>query len=417
MLSPGIIILFDGNHASIPAGWTRETSLDGKFPKSSGAENPNVTGGSATHSHTSPAHTHALTAHTHTYSLSQISNLGTSSNTSAGDQQVLIGFHSHTGTSGTSSGGTLSDTLTYGEVSNNPEYYEFIPIISGGYNFIPVSGAVLSKNNTRSGLTFHTGSANKFIRFAGTGNNAGTTGGTTTNTHNIGHSHTPVTHTHVGATSGGQSGGFGKDEDTGTDDAINTFHTHTITLDASSQLVSDFVGSLVTAETVEPAYATLNAYKNDGASAVLPAVGDVALWLGSHATIPVGWALCDGNNGTPNLVDKFIKLNPSAGASTTGGSNTHTHSAQTHSHSSNGTHTHTGSGGGHVAGADSAGSGDSGGGVNLSHTVQSVSTPSTTYGEGTTTADSSANQPEYRTVAYIQLQFLTGGSAITKMIE
>jgi hypothetical protein len=30
------------------------------------------------------------------------------------------------------------------------------------------------------------------------------------------------------------------------------------------------------------------------------------MWSGTIATIPFGWALCDGNNGTPNLVDKFI---------------------------------------------------------------------------------------------------------------
>lgn len=32
----------------------------------------------------------------------------------------------------------------------------------------------------------------------------------------------------------------------------------------------------------------------------------IILWQGSIATIPSGWYLCDGNNGTPNLVDRFI---------------------------------------------------------------------------------------------------------------
>lgn len=34
--------------------------------------------------------------------------------------------------------------------------------------------------------------------------------------------------------------------------------------------------------------------------------GTVLIWSGSTATIPTGWFLCDGNNGTPNLTDKFI---------------------------------------------------------------------------------------------------------------
>ncbi len=34
--------------------------------------------------------------------------------------------------------------------------------------------------------------------------------------------------------------------------------------------------------------------------------GIITLWYGSIATIPSGWVLCDGNNGTPNLKNKFI---------------------------------------------------------------------------------------------------------------
>lgn len=34
--------------------------------------------------------------------------------------------------------------------------------------------------------------------------------------------------------------------------------------------------------------------------------GAILMWSGTHATIPGGWALCDGNNGTPNLVNKFV---------------------------------------------------------------------------------------------------------------
>ena len=34
--------------------------------------------------------------------------------------------------------------------------------------------------------------------------------------------------------------------------------------------------------------------------------GGIIMWSGTIATIPFGWALCDGNNGTPNLIDKFV---------------------------------------------------------------------------------------------------------------
>ena len=33
----------------------------------------------------------------------------------------------------------------------------------------------------------------------------------------------------------------------------------------------------------------------------------IVLWTQGLADIPDGWALCDGNNGTPNLMDKFLR--------------------------------------------------------------------------------------------------------------
>jgi len=61
---------------------------------------------------------------------------------------------------------------------------------------------------------------------------------------------------------------------------------------------------------------------------VLPdaVIGAIGLWSGSLVTIPSGWSLCDGTNGTPNLTDKFVvgagDTYPVAG---TGGAFDHTH--------------------------------------------------------------------------------------------
>lgn len=35
-------------------------------------------------------------------------------------------------------------------------------------------------------------------------------------------------------------------------------------------------------------------------------LGSIIMWSGSVASIPAGWALCDGTNGTPNLLNRFI---------------------------------------------------------------------------------------------------------------
>lgn len=45
--------------------------------------------------------------------------------------------------------------------------------------------------------------------------------------------------------------------------------------------------------------------------------GTIVMWSGSE--IPEGWVMCDGKNGTPNLIGKFIKASDTAG--NTGGNN------------------------------------------------------------------------------------------------
>jgi microcystin-dependent protein len=40
-------------------------------------------------------------------------------------------------------------------------------------------------------------------------------------------------------------------------------------------------------------------------SGVVP-VGGIIMWSGATNAVPSGWALCDGQNGTPNLQDKFV---------------------------------------------------------------------------------------------------------------
>ena len=48
-------------------------------------------------------------------------------------------------------------------------------------------------------------------------------------------------------------------------------------------------------------------------------VGGIIMWSGSYSSIPKGWALCDGHNGTPNLTGKFIKAAGSGNIGSTGG--------------------------------------------------------------------------------------------------
>ena len=78
-------------------------------------------------------------------------------------------------------------------------------------------------------------------------------------------------------------------------------------------------------------------------------IGGIIMWSGSIASIPSGWALCDGTSGTPNLTDKFV-VGAGSGYSVdgTGGSAdaivvSHGHTASSTSTVSDPGHSHTGS--------------------------------------------------------------------------
>lgn len=87
--------------------------------------------------------------------------------------------------------------------------------------------------------------------------------------------------------------------------------------------------------------------------------GLIALWSGTNANIPTGWNLCDGNNGTPDLTNRFVMGR--AGGSNSGaaaGANTVT-LAETNLPS----HTHsisfsTGGAGGHTPAGNLSNSGN-----------------------------------------------------------
>lgn len=102
--------------------------------------------------------------------------------------------------------------------------------------------------------------------------------------------------------------------------------------------------------------ATSGSLTIDGGSTI--PTGVIVMWSGTNADIPSGWALCDGTNGTPNLVDRFILARSAASnTNTTGGSNTvtlaetnlpsHSHAMSSVTTGAGGDHTHGGTGANH----------------------------------------------------------------------
>lgn len=135
----------------------------------------------------------------------------------------------------------------------------------------------------------------------------------------------------------------------------DTFGTHTgpvigdvtgnLTGNAAGDHTGSFTGDVdVSGQTLTLDDAQIATSKIDGLEAfvklhAVPA-GIIMLWSGSVASIPDGWELCNGLNGTPDLTDKFIV---GAGSLTydpgdSGGSTSHTH---VNTMDAAGTHTHT----------------------------------------------------------------------------
>ncbi len=167
----------------------------------------------------------------------------------------------------------------------------------------------------------------------------------------------------------------------------------------------------------------LNADMVDGQhlSAIVPS-GVIVLWSGSIASIPSGWVLCNGLNGTPDLRDRFIVGAGSTYAvAATGGSATHTLTTSempTHNHGvTDGGHSHGVTDSGHTHTASSvANSGASGfnqyasgtgwyhGNITTASATTGVAINSATTGitiDNTGSGGSHENRPPYYALAYI----------------
>ena len=87
-------------------------------------------------------------------------------------------------------------------------------------------------------------------------------------------------------------------------------------------------------------------------SSSLFVTGMIIMWSGAQNAIPTGWVICDGNNSTPDLRNRFVIGAGSGGSyspNDTGGSAdatlvSHSHTVNNHSHSFSSSHNHSFSG-------------------------------------------------------------------------
>lgn len=430
MLQANVILPYAGTLAEVAAldrfvlcdGNNGTPDLRDKFVRSLNnlTGTPGVSGGAATHTHTSTAHVHLVNHHTHTY---------TTDNTCANPDGRRSGdkcprdCHNHSGTTSTTSGQT-NDTgvFTYGVYSNNPPYYELLYIMSTDLAEMPAKAIVMRDDATvRTGLTFCNGDSStpdlrdRYVRGAGAGDEIGATGGSYTHEHSLAHTHTG-SHSHTGSISQTVGNRIGTDGD---QNQSSSSHSHAVSLTARTD---NLASSTTTAaqlngdgSNIEPAYRHLSYSMNTSGNPMGASKGDIFVWANSVASIPVGFTICDGRDGTPNMLGRFAKQPTVVGVHTTGGADTHTHPAISHSHSvSNTSHSHSGSAAGTPNNTTCSVHNDGyglynghGHGINSSN----VQTVNVTYANAETSALSSDNIPQNVSVVFIRFEFAPSPSA------
>lgn len=342
-LEANIVIAYDSTHASIPAGYSRFTALDGRYPlgAASGAAG-GTTGGNASHTHTETGHTHIQNSHTHTRSAgASATNQG---GTSTGLPLANLPSDGHTHASSASAAATAtnqSTTVTFNTTSNDPPYYEVIWIQSDGSADIPNNGMGWYSTATPP-TNFTQVNTDKFWKGAAAAGNAGGTGGSSdshTHTQTGTHNHTQDSHNHTATASAVGSGVSIADNTAGANEQRSN-HTHLITLNAATATNQAASVTLQNADG-QPPFRKLMGIKNASGSAQAVPDGFIALWPNSLGTIPANWYICDGTSNTPNMLDRFCKnINLTSELDSTGGADQHTHVADPHTHTQD-THTHT----------------------------------------------------------------------------
>jgi hypothetical protein len=413
VVANGIIILWSGTNATIPSGWTRETALDGRYPKGApAATNPGGTGGALTHSHTTTTHVHTA-AHTHT--VPNTTGTAGSSNRDTGTTNPPAA-HTHGSNPAAPDPATslASDTPSSDSINHEPAFYTVIFIRSDGTPVgFPASSLAIWADpaGTPSAWALCDGTAgrpdlrNRFLKGAAAAGDGGSTGGAATHTHTLAsHTHsTPFAHTHPDVTSSQRTEALVSGDVSGATASVATAtHTHTLTMASQTAAITGQTDT-AQASSNEPPHWVLAYVQNISGALHFPD-RVIAFWTGTLASIPAGWVLCDGTQGTPDLRSLFVKgANTLGGIGTGAGALTHTHTATGHTHAV-AAHVHTVTAGAGAAENRTAGAVAT---PTAAHTHTWPDTGSSAFTSGSTVptvANYTDTQPPYTDVVFLQWQ-------------
>jgi len=342
------------SHASIPAGWTRDTNYDDKFPQGhNGAGLPGATGGAVNHNHTANNHNHTTPSHNHTLQVTGTPmNLQRATTPPLSTTLFATSDHLHNDAQTNSSNPTSSsDASTILQNSAEPQNRGAILIKpDDAEKLIPHNSVVLHNSTTIPGGFNITNGAGgtvdldqRYTKMPVALGDGGAASGNLTHNHlnNGNHVHT-ITHSHTDSDFGTPTLNIGR---FGGTFAIGTSGTSSHHQAVNIQNRNDnLIGNTENfdAKSNDPPYIKLLGLQNTSGTdqeviseMILPYVGDTA-------AVPSGWTLCDGT-GAPDIRDKQVKVTAiAAQIGATGGSPTHWHTGLGHNHPGiNHDHTYT----------------------------------------------------------------------------
>lgn len=340
---PAAMILgWPGTAASIPAGWSRVTSLDGVHVRgTSDTGAPVTTGGTVSHSHGTLSHSHAIGPHSHTLGGNTDSSNGNvtsvrSPNASTPQAQQPH-YHARPSATGTHPGANSSSTAPGTSVANNaPPTREVIWVKSDGAQTGYAVGALGWATESVSAWTDDASSAGRFLKGAATGANGGVSSGAATHSHTVnGHTHNGFDHDHtIGATGISNPFSFFNAGSGGSNPRWLPKHTHPMdVINASTGNTTAAYGGTSggTTSTVdhEPPNRRLRVLRNTGGGTQTRIIG---LYVGTVAALDPIMTLCDGSKGTPDMRTYFARDKGPDSVNSTGGSTAHLHTAPDHAH-------------------------------------------------------------------------------------
>lgn len=408
----GVIMMWPSTAASLPAGWDRVTDLDGKYPKgvATAVTQPGATGGASTHTHTIPTHTHD-TSHAHTVTGNTGTATGTaSSNDGSAGNTAALPTHTHSRSALNSqavASGSTSPTI--GTAGNDPARLEVIFAESDGSPLgLPNSSLAFTRDSSLSGWGDYASGADRFVKGAAAAGDGGATAASSigSHTHSISaHTHTGTSHTHTSP----NTGAFASDKSlfAGAQALLWTIsHSHPVTVGTSNSaaLASGGADVSTAAGTNDPPYRNLRIQQNTSGDVSLP-VGLICAWRGSIGSIPNNWSLCDGTDGTADLIGLYPRGATTGIESSGGSASGHTHTTPTHTHTTSG-HVHTttvGSAGAATANVSATAVVTVVTGTHT-HSSSDANTTTPTVGSSNSGAlQTQTSEPPYEEVAFIQL--------------